>query len=682
MNSKDNDSVSHQFPIIDFGLKRSQFFWRTVHYRCGFEIPSFKKEYSLSNGLIVRNNSRTLKTKITKDKVVSFDTETYKGKCRLICLSEFDKGKNDFLMRNDKDSDIEFFEKILNFMMYKSSDTKFFRFFYNIDFDISSILKLWNNVESIDALKNGIEICFNDFRLKWLSGRLFILRKGKKSCFFTDLWNITKKSLQESINLLIDKNKGKDNIDGNLLNTSLDYWNDNLDDIIKYCIHDCELTSELGKHIIDSIIECGIQLPKYLVSSASLSKRDFRYTCYIPKIEFIPENIMEIAYNCYFGGRFEMLKSGFFEQLFLYDINSQYPTAIKDLPNLKYGAWRKYENLKQLPELRCFGYFYAKLQIPENLELSTIPIMYKQSIKFTTGYIEKWFTWYDLDLMREYITEIKECYLWIQDKNPKKRHRQYKPFKKRVKELYRLKAQYKREKNPIMYMLVKLTLNALYGCFIEQHKNYELDKSYTLTSGMLFNSVYASQITAFGRWSVIREIPRNLWKNIIAIHTDSIITDIPMNFLKCNERLGNWNLECKGKGIIMNTGVYQIGYIVKTRGISKKYLVKRKNMNSKFVKNNNWLRFCLQNKNLSQIEFPIIRMRKLKQAIIQDKSLDKVNTIVVDTRTIAVNSDKKRSWYEKFNSFQDLLDKNIDSLPLMSIIVNNEIDVFPNHLVY
>jgi len=209
-------------------------------------------------------------------------------------------------------------------------------------------------------------------------------------------------------------------------------------------------------------------------------------------------------------------------------------------------------------------------------------------------------------------------------------------------------------------------MNAFYGCFIEVHKNYDVNGNYELNSGILFNSVYASQITAFGRWSVIKNIPKNKYNNIIAIHTDSITSDIPLDkYLTLNLDIGNWNKESKdkNKGIILNTGMYQIGYIVKTRGIPKKFI-------------KNWLRFSLKNQFVIKKSFKISHMRKLSEGLIRDKSLENVNTIVDDTRTVNCNSDTKRDWITDFKSFNDVITLNIDSYPLYCF--DNHIDIHPN----
>jgi len=622
--------------------------------REGYIYPEKHKKYILDNGLIIKNRRQFIKKTYKCEKVFAFDVETYKGICKLICCSE-----NKFKMNPS-------FLECIRFLFYSANNPNVYRFFYNIDFDFSAILKLWKSninvlknriLRKIGYLKNGISVKYKSYTIKWIKGKMITITHNtrRKSVIFTDIFSFLPLGLNIEAKKYL-KDVKIDNIDGNLLNTSLDYWNKREKDIINYCIQDCILTKKLGKLLIKTIENNNLPLPRYLVSSASLSKQFFRLNCFIPSVCHIPHKILQIAYDSYFGGRFEMFKRGYFKQLFLNDINSQYPDFIKDLPNLRDGLWKK---IKILPKNQCIGYFLVEVNIPKDYKIPTIPIHHKGINKFPCGIFKKWCTWFDLDLIRDFIVNILEGYIFIPT------HRNYKPFKEGIKLLYSKKKLLKKIK-PLAYNLVKLCMNAFYGCFIETHKDYDINGNYELIGGILFNSVYASQITAFGRWSVIKDIPRKKYDNIIAIHTDSIISDIPLDkFLKLDLEIGNWSKEKEGKGIILNTGMYQIGYLIKTRGIPKKFI-------------KNWLRFCLKNQIYKKKQFKIKHMRKLSEGLVRDKSLINVNIMVDDIRTINANSDTKRDWILNFNSFREVMTKNIDSYPYYCH--GNYIDLHPNPL--
>ena len=369
----------------------------------------------------------------------------------------------------------------------------------------------------------------------------------------------------------------------------------------------------------------------------------------------MPQEIQEIALKTYYGGRFELIKRGSFKEAFLYDINSQYPEFIKNLPSLKFGMWL---SINYLPVKPCIAYFLATLVIPDDNLISTIPVKHKGIVKFPNGYIRKWLTWYDLDLMREHIIEIEKGYIY------KESPFEYKPFRNRILFHFKQKAKWK-GKNDLMYMIHKLTMNALYGCFVEMHDK-EIEGVNQKVAGMLFNSVYASQITAFGRWSVLKEV----WyekEYIIGIHTDSILTDKKMN-LSISKKIGEWSFEGSGKLFIINTGMYQLNAqkpILKTRGIPKKYI-------------KDWFKFAGWYYKENSKEFIINRMLKISQALVQNKCLDNVNIMVDAKKSVNINSDRKRNWFREFTDFKDTLKNNISSLPYIAILDNDTCELHPN----
>ena len=82
----------------------------------------------------------------------------------------------------------------------------------------------------------------------------------------------------------------------------------------------------------------------------------------IPKFDSIPYEIQEMAYRSYYGGRFEILKRGFVGKAYLYDINSAYPYAITQIPDLSKGKWIKRKTIHKDAKL---GFFRIRAKIPD-----------------------------------------------------------------------------------------------------------------------------------------------------------------------------------------------------------------------------------------------------------------------------------------------------------------------------
>ena len=109
----------------------------------------YKKEFILNNGLIIKNRRLNTKRLYKCEKVIAFDTETYEGTCKLLTCSGSKKILNPSFL------------ECIKFLFYLANNSNTYRFFYNLDFDISSILKLWKS--NIYVLKKRILR-----KIKWL----------------------------------------------------------------------------------------------------------------------------------------------------------------------------------------------------------------------------------------------------------------------------------------------------------------------------------------------------------------------------------------------------------------------------------------------------------------------------------------------------------------------------------
>ncbi|GAJ17930.1 unnamed protein product, partial [marine sediment metagenome] len=92
--------------------------------------------------IYLTNSKRFINYTVKTNEFLCFDTETYKGCCKLMCDS---KGR---YIYNPT------FLECLDFL-FINSEMNYYRGFWNIDFDISAVLKIWNNVPEIDKLIHG-----------------------------------------------------------------------------------------------------------------------------------------------------------------------------------------------------------------------------------------------------------------------------------------------------------------------------------------------------------------------------------------------------------------------------------------------------------------------------------------------------------------------------------------------
>jgi len=67
------------------------------------------------------------------------------------------------------------------------------------------------------------------------------------------------------------------------------------------------------------------------------------------------------------------------------------------------------------------------------------------------------------------------------------------------------------------------------------------------------------------RWKLFKDVPKKLWKYFVGFHTDSIISEVKLP-LQIDDKLGNWSLDYEGAGVVIKTGIYQIGDKIRRRG--------------------------------------------------------------------------------------------------------------------
>lgn len=567
------------------------------------------------------NTKRFINHTVKTDEFLCYDTETYKGCCKLLADSKARYIYNPTFL------------ECLDFIFLDCYEN-YYRAFWNIDFDISAILKIWNNIDEIDKLIHGEIVFYEGYELYYIRNRMLRISKNNIKVYIVDLFNIFQSGLNKASKKYLKESK-IDYIDGNKLNTDLTYWVKNYKDIIKYCVKDCVLTAKLGNWLVDNAKKVNLPLPKFITSHASFSKQYFRTNCYIPSIKTIPTNILDIAFNTYFGGRFELLKRGYFDKLYLYDINSAYPSVIKDLPSLKYGIWNK---VYKANKNECIGFYKVLLDINEPY-ISAFPILYKNgSVIYPNGIYSTWITWYELDLLSKYVRKFFYGYEYCGN------IKEYYPFREAINYLYPIK-QANKNKDKVLYWFYKIVMNAIYGCFIERHKKADGN----IYSGVLFNSVYASIITAKTRWRLLKDVKKSNWKYLVGFHTDSLISTKKLNLI-CNDDIGNWELVDEGEGVLINTGIYQLSKKITHRGFKTQDL--------------NWFDKLFEYYDKTKIPFTKKHMLKSAECLKRYHNIDKVNTFIEQNRNLNINSDKKRIWNRDFENCADLLTSNIDSKPL------------------
>lgn len=598
-------------------------------------------------------------TRNIERKIFGLDTETLNGSCKLLADS-----KGNYVLSESLDyecqKDLDVFLDFLTSHRFRSSHN----FFFNLNYDVNAIIKYFDK-ELLQSLYEDLKIQYNNYTIFFIPKKVFRISKNKHVYKFYDIAQFYKTSLEKASRKYLGLEKYIEIIDREKLGTDKNYWKKRMYSIIRYCINDSKLTSQLGE-LLNTTLKNAVGLnPCTYMSKASICKEFVRKTVDIPDINKIPRNALKYAFYTYSGGRFEVFKKGFIGNGTLYDINSAYPFTLHNLLDVNKGKWKRVTSLHENAD---YGFYLVKVFVKYN-RISPIGITLKNGIKvypiiqFATYLTKKELLEYEkyldydiIDGWEFYADEIVY------------------PFRDYISKLFELKS--KTPKEDYKYDMYKINMNSLSGCFYEKSIRKEpdnninsevlkdlLDKStkISIMSGKLFNPVYATLITADTRINLFKtSIPH--FDKTVAYATDSILfegfVDIPTS-----KKLGGWGIHTKNKPtIVLKGGIYKIGNELKNRGIKKAKFINTPN--GKFDNLFDYIESCP-----NQLQYPITMNRPLTfiEVLLHHlkHNISDINRFTEMSYNIDLNRDYKRIWDDTFKCGKELFEKSIDSQPLI-----------------
>jgi hypothetical protein len=245
------------------------------------------------------------------------------------------------------------------------------------------------------------------------------------------------------------------------------------------------------------------------------------------------------AWDCaYYGGRFENMGIGTFENVFTYDINSAYPFALSQLPILTFGTRWKHQDKPALRDEQMSVYLVEWNASPK-APFGPFPWRDAQGRIF---YPTNGLGWYwkpeVVAALEMFGSAIKLREVWYQEQGEPSR------FGKEIPRLYELRKRLKRENNPGEYA-IKIALNSIYGKLAQRVGNSP------------FRCIpWAGWITSQTRSMLLRaSLGRE--RSILAFATDSVFSRVPLS-LRCSGNLGDWKAERADQLLILMNGFYRL----------------------------------------------------------------------------------------------------------------------------
>jgi len=566
------------------------------------------------------------------------DTETYNGYAKLICSND---GDYKFL---------ESFDDVIQFLTQNKFRGRY-NWFFNIRFDFEALIK-YLDYEELVTLYNEHSLMYNQyFTIDYLPSKYFSIKDNHNNYYyFYDMHNFLEMSLQKASEVFLKDTKLSDIVNSKLLNIDSQYWINNKENIIKYCIQDANLTKRLADYFWN-IIYTNINFnPKLPLSKGKLSEEYFLHKCNIPVINSIPYDCLQTAYNTFYGGHFEILKRGYFDHAYSLDIKSAYPAEIAKLINFSKGKWYR---VKEKDENCHTGFYKCTIEAME-------PIFspFKQKIGgdsglniYPNGRFTQYLTKQEIDFFEVHFPnsaiKINYGYEFI----PKTL--EY-PFKTEIEHLYAWK---EKEQNPEIKYCVKIILNSLYGKFIQVSGNEN-------QTGKLFNPIYAALITSGCRLKIL-ELALQKPDDIISFSTDSVISRKQLK-TKDNPQMGDFSLDFSGEGVFIMSDVYNL-WNNETKKVKSKLrgfsLASTKDYDNKEI----YLKDILAGMNTTEYEYFTERPYHLGECLlhIHKRKITDLNVFAQVKKKIDINGDNKRIWEKDFARGKDCLTESHDSLPII-----------------
>ncbi len=584
-----------------------------------------------------------------------FDTETFNGYAKLLCCSN-----KKFIESNNTYDYIDF--------LYKNGSFSSQNFFYNLGYDFVSIMKeffihnkeltyIYNKQKNIDLkikrlealdkditedeliLLNKLRLSFNiqkaqfhikEYTISVIGNKSFSIKKNnsKLRISFYDIagFYIAKSgfiTLEKAVSLYLNLHKNADElkISPERIGTEENYYENNRDNIIKYCKKDADLTNKLFINLFNVLLLLNLPIPKKWYSKGSLTKVLLNSKPSINKelkaYKELAREIKKYAKNAFHGGLFKINYVGNFKDVYNLDINSAYPTMIKKLHTLRKC---KIIDLNNKYFSSCFYKFYLIKCKANPLFITKI----NNNVKYVYSKrnLDYYITEYDKEILDLYKIKYKIISgLGIITKENK-------VFDKIVLNLYESKKQAKEKfgKNSYQYILIKTIANSLYGITAEQHP---LQSKFT-------NFIFASYITAYCR-NYINKLAfkiQSVGGKILTFETDGLVYQLQDPKMKqyltsiSGPELGQINIQSLKEITIFENGIQQLidnnnNITNKTRGFQ--------DLNLELLRKYDHITYLTKHKHIKKLNSSIIQKKLEYLNIIteEEKEFTPINVLLV-----------------------------------------------------
>lgn len=526
-------------------------------------------------------------------------------------------------------------QKVLKFLFHKRYQNTW-NFFWNIHYDARIILKMI----LLELSEKDLQKFVQKFRCKifgysihYIEQMKLSITKDKHSVTFFD---ISQFYFEKGLANAYEKNIGKLPQEYLIMKDArkdftANYYKRHKKSIRHYCISDCKYTVELAKNWIDMCYQAFGFYTSHWISPAHLAEKILiNKGVMIPKFAETPEPVQELAWNCYYGGRIELVERGYNESCYIYDVNSAYPFALTLVPDFTKGNWTQ---STKIHKDAVIGFCKIKANIPIEKHIAPFPFKVRGKIIYPVGEFVTFVTLAELRGCEDSSWyEILDSWQYC-DANPTY------PYKRFIEEMYQKRKELQRQGNPLEQPF-KIILNSIYGKTAQTTDN---------KTGNLFNPIIASTITGIARAMLYSCIMNNgIEKDVIMMYTDSICTKKKLDL--GSKVLGEFSEDFAGSIYSLQNGFYaKDGKWDRSRGIGS--------IGDESIEHKETF---VDSKGRIKYSFVKLKVGTIKENI-NRKTLEKIGSFYEVTKSLNINGDRGRMWLGRLTDVR--LKENNISVP-------------------
>lgn len=484
-------------------------------------------------------------------------------------------------------------------------------FYFN--YDAGQIVRMLPPLHQMQLAAKG-RVTYRQFRIRHVPGKRFSVSGPEGS---VTVWDVAGWAQCSFLRLCQDWKLGTDAERTQVSEMKArrgDFDNAGERELVSYTTLECALLADWVERVISLHESCDIKLKAYSGpgSTASAMVRARQWTP-----PDIPAPVAEVAQVAFFGGRSEISCMGPIPgPVHSYDVNSAYPRAISELPELAGARW--FRARQHVPG--AWGFYRVRWQQKRGAPWGLFPVRGAQlpdghrsvSLLYPTEGVG-WFHSIEVD------SAIRAAPGCVEVMDARFVEPRGAPFAW-IQEVATRRLEYKAAGDARAFPL-KVGLNSIYGK-LAQHTGVAPLQCLT----------YAAAVTAHTRAQLTALAIRH-GHDIVLLATDGILSTAPLPSCELGAGLGQWEYCAYDKAWILQAGVYWAGEKKRTRGIDARGLSLEQ------VEAVWWKR-----KTRAVVTLPVRRVISYRQAIAYGK-LELSGAWVESTRDVSFSPAPRRRSY-------------------------------------